>query len=120
VSWIAGSGLEVWDVVRSYRDMSGAWQRLRGAFDWLSEAQLRAALAYAEAYPEYVETCERREERSAPEQVWREYPSPRPSRGVLVVPRPLTDQYPERIARALVEYARAHPDGVPSYCLDFL
>ena len=44
----------------------------------------------------------------------------RPHAGVLIVPRSLTDQHPERIARALVVYAHAHPDGVPSYCLDFL
>ena len=78
--WIAGSGLEVWDVVRSYRDMGGDWDRLREAFDFLSEAQLRAALAYAEAYPEYAEACERREERAGPEQVWGDFPSLRPIR----------------------------------------
>jgi uncharacterized protein (DUF433 family) len=79
--WIAGTGLEAWDVVRSYRDMGADWGRLRAAFYWLSEAQLRSALTYAEAYPEYVAACERREQRTGPEQVWREYPSLRPSRG---------------------------------------
>ena len=81
VPWIAGSGLEVWEVVRSYRDMGRNLDRLREAFDWLSEAQLRAALAYVEAYPDYAEACERREGRASPEQLWSEYPSLRPTRG---------------------------------------
>jgi predicted nuclease of predicted toxin-antitoxin system len=40
--------------------------------------------------------------------------------GVLIVPRTLRDRHPERIARALVDYAQAHPGGVPSYFLDVL
>lgn len=40
--------------------------------------------------------------------------------GVLIVPRTLSNRHPERIARALVDYARARPDGVPSYFFDFL
>ena len=40
--------------------------------------------------------------------------------GVLIVPRTLSNRHPERIARTLVDYARAHPEGVPSYFLDFL
>jgi uncharacterized protein (DUF433 family) len=78
VPWIAGTGLEVWDVVRSYIDMDQDWEALRRAFDWLSETQLRAALAYAEAYPEYVDAREREEARVTPEEIWRTYPSLRP------------------------------------------
>lgn len=76
--WIAGTGLEVWEVVGSYRDMGQDWEALRRAFDWLSETQLRAAVAYAEAYPEYVDACERREAQETPEAIWRAYPSLRP------------------------------------------
>src|SRR3712207_742345 len=48
---VAGTGLEVFEIVRAFRDMDEDWQRLRQAFHWLSEQQLRAALAYADAYP---------------------------------------------------------------------
>ena len=78
VPWIAGTGLEVWDVVSSYREMGQDWEALRKAFHWLSDAQLQAALAYAEAYPEYVEAGERREAESTPEEIWRRYPALRP------------------------------------------
>jgi hypothetical protein len=44
----------------------------------------------------------------------------RPHSGVLVVPYTLpADDFP-RLARALAEYARAHPAGLPAYAVDFL
>src|SRR3972149_8196119 len=48
VARIAGTGLEVFEVVQAYRSMDNSWARLKEAFHWPSETQLRAALAYAE------------------------------------------------------------------------
>jgi uncharacterized protein (DUF433 family) len=55
VARVAGSGLEVWEIVERYRAVDEDWGLLKQEFDWLSEPQLRAALAYAAAYPEEIE-----------------------------------------------------------------
>ncbi len=79
VARIAGTGLEVFEVVQAYRSMESSWPRLKEAFHWLSDLQLRAALAYADAYPEEIEERIRREEQWTPEALWERYPfmSPR-------------------------------------------
>ena len=51
---IAGTGIEVWEVIKTYDAVEQSWDRLAAAFHWLSEEQLQGALAYANAYPEEV------------------------------------------------------------------
>lgn len=75
---VAGTGLDVFEVVQTYRDVDRDWKRLQNAFPWLSEYQLRAALAYAAAYPDEIEEHLRENERWTPEEVWSTYPSTRP------------------------------------------
>ena len=43
---LAATGLDVWEVIATYRSLDGDPARLRQAYPWLSEAQLRAALGY--------------------------------------------------------------------------
>jgi uncharacterized protein (DUF433 family) len=78
VARIAGTGLEVWEIIAAYRAANQDWELLRADFDWLSEQQLRAALAYAEAYPEEIEERLERDARWTPEVVWSTYPFMRP------------------------------------------
>jgi uncharacterized protein (DUF433 family) len=75
---IAGTGIDVYSLIRDYRDMGEDWESLRQAFHWLSEHQLRAALAYAEAYPEEIEERLREEKTWNPERVWATYPFMKP------------------------------------------
>ena len=78
VARIAGTGLEVYEVVRAHREMGEDWQRLREAYHWLSEHQLRAALAYATAYSDEIEARLREEAGWTPEAVWASYPFTKP------------------------------------------
>ncbi|TAK30049.1 MAG: hypothetical protein EPO21_20080 [Chloroflexota bacterium] len=80
VARVAGTGLEVFEVVQAYRSMENSWDRLKAAFDWLSDTQLRSALAYAEAYPEEIEERIRRDEQWTAEAVWKRYPFMSPKR----------------------------------------
>ncbi len=80
VARIAGTGLEVFEVVQAYRGMENSWPRLKEAFHWLSDMQLRAALAYAEAYPEEIEEQIRRDEQWTPETLWERHPFMSPRR----------------------------------------
>jgi len=78
VARLAGTGIKVWLLVRDYRDMDSDWDRLREAYHWLTEQQLRTALAYAEAYPDEIDRRIDLDESWTPERVYAEYPFMRP------------------------------------------
>ncbi len=78
VARVAGTGLGVHEVVSAYRNVGNDWDRLREAFHWLSEHQLRAALAYAEAFPDEIDAQIRENEACTPERTWETYRFMRP------------------------------------------
>jgi len=52
---IAGTGMEVWEVIANYKSVEEDFARLHDALHWLSEIQLRAALGYYRAYPKEID-----------------------------------------------------------------
>lgn len=78
VARVAGTGLGVWEIVSQYRADGEHWEHLKAGFHWLSEQQLRAALAYAEAYPEEIDDAMREDASWTPEKTWTTYPFMRP------------------------------------------
>lgn len=78
VARLAGPGLGVWEIVRVLRDLDGDRSRLRAAFHWLSDQQLRSALAYADAYPEEINRRIQLDDAWTPERLYRTYPFTRP------------------------------------------
>ena len=52
---IAGSGLDVWEVIATAKSLDRDFDRLQAAYHWLTEPQLRAALGYYAAYPEEID-----------------------------------------------------------------
>ena len=79
VAQVAGTGLEVWEIVERYQAIGEDWKRLKQEFEWLSEPQLRAALAYAEAYAEEIAERLRAEERWTPETLYGTHPFMKPT-----------------------------------------
>src|SRR5688572_23505892 len=77
---IAGTGIDVWEVVRTYQGLQRSFSRLRRAYHWLSEPQLRAALGYYAAYPDEVDPQIVRNEAWTTERWAREHPSLAPRR----------------------------------------
>lgn len=75
---VAGSGLEVWEVVSTWREVGRNYDRLRAAYDGLTEPQLRAALSYYELYGEEVDAHLEREARLTQERVQSELPFTKP------------------------------------------
>ncbi|MBW3554896.1 MAG: DUF433 domain-containing protein [Gemmatimonadetes bacterium] len=71
---VAGSGLEVWEVVATWKEVGRNYERLRAAYEWLTEPQLRAALSYYELYEAEVERQLEREARLTQERVQEELP----------------------------------------------
>lgn len=75
---VAGSGLEVWEVVATWKEVGRNYDRLRSAYDWLVEPQLRAALSYYELYGDEVDARLEREARLTAERVQNELPFTKP------------------------------------------
>jgi uncharacterized protein (DUF433 family) len=72
---IAGTGLDVWEVVSTYKSLNRDDARLREAYHWLSEPQLRSALSYYRLYAEEIERQIARNEAWSKEQLADRHPS---------------------------------------------
>jgi uncharacterized protein (DUF433 family) len=79
VARVAGTGLSVYEIVRALRELDNNLERLRAAYHFLTDQQLRSALAYADAYPEEIEQRLRDDAGWTPERVWETYPFMRPT-----------------------------------------
>ena len=77
---LAGTGLDVWEVIATYKSLDLDVAHLRGAYHWLSEAQLRAALGYYAAYPDEIERQIARNDAWTKEGLARQHPSLIPDR----------------------------------------
>jgi len=71
---IAFSGLEVWEIIATWKEADESWPELVEAYPELSENQLRTAVAYYRAYPEEIDRRLEREEYWTPERVAEELP----------------------------------------------
>lgn len=78
VAQIAGTGLAVFEVAKAYREVVGDWERLKAAYHWLAERQLRSALAYADAYPDEIERQLAEDAEATADEIWRRHPFTRP------------------------------------------
>lgn len=74
---VAGTGLDVWEIIATWKE-GKTFEALRRSYPWLTEPQLRAALAYYEVYPSEIEARLEREAQWTPERVRRELPFARP------------------------------------------
>jgi uncharacterized protein (DUF433 family) len=51
---VAGTGIEVWEVIATFKSLNQDLKRLRKAYHWLSNEQLKAAVGYYTAYPHEI------------------------------------------------------------------
>lgn len=72
---IAGTGIEVWEVIAAHKAMGEDYARLQTAFHWLSEPQLRSALAYYRLYPDEITNLMAQNEAWTLERVSDRFPS---------------------------------------------
>lgn len=78
---VAGTGIDVWEVVSQFREVGEDFEALKECYPWLEEARLSSALAYYEAYGEEIDARIEREEGWTPERLWSEHPFTRPRGG---------------------------------------
>ena len=48
---VAGTGIEVWEIIATCKSLNQDLKRLHRAYHWLSNEQIKAALGYYAAYP---------------------------------------------------------------------
>ena len=53
---IAGTGIEVWEVIATYKDVGKDLKRLSKAYHWLTEQQIKAAIAYYNLYTKEIDS----------------------------------------------------------------
>jgi uncharacterized protein (DUF433 family) len=77
---IAGTGLDVWEVVAVWQECGRDYEELKENFNWLNDSQLRAALSCYTLYPVEIDTRLERERRWTQERIKRELPFSSPGR----------------------------------------
>ncbi len=63
---VLGTGIEVWEIVRTYLEVGRDWKRLQTAYEQLSVAELSAALEFARIHAPAIEERIQREYASLP------------------------------------------------------
>jgi uncharacterized protein (DUF433 family) len=76
---VAGTGIEVWEVIAAFKSLEKDLKRLRKAYHWLSNEQLKAALGYYAAYPQEIDRLIQQNEGWDETRVADRYPFMRPS-----------------------------------------
>ncbi len=76
---VAGTGIEVWEVIATFKSVKGDFKRLQKAYHWLSAEQLKAALGYYGIYPQEIDRLIERNEEWDEEKVRERYPFMRSS-----------------------------------------
>lgn len=71
---VAGTGLEVWEIVATYKAVNQDFRRLQKAYHWLTKQQLRAAIGYYTIYPNEIDRQIELNESWSKEKVAKHYP----------------------------------------------
>ena len=71
---IAGTGIEVWELIAMFRSVNEDPNRLRQAYHWLTEQQIGSALCFYRAYPEDINRLIMQNEELTGEYLQEKYP----------------------------------------------
>jgi len=76
---VAGTGIEVWEVIAAYKSVKEDFKRLKKAYHWLSGEQLKAALGYYAIYTQEIDRLIGQNEQWNEERLQEHYPFMRSS-----------------------------------------
>ncbi len=71
---IAGTGIEVWEVIATYKSVNKDFSRLQKAYHWLKEQQLMSAVGYYKAYPDEIDSLIKQNEDMTSEHLRKRFP----------------------------------------------
>jgi len=71
---VAGTGIEVWEVIATYKGVKEDFKRLQKTYHWLSGEQLKMALGYYTIYPQEIDRLIEQNEQWNDKKVRARYP----------------------------------------------
>ena len=66
---IAGTGIDIWEFIATFKGLGENYNKLKEAYHWLSDQQIRSALSYYALYPDEIDEKITRNEDITQEQV---------------------------------------------------
>jgi uncharacterized protein (DUF433 family) len=71
---VAGTGIDVWELIATFKGLEERYEELKRAYHWLSEQQIRSALSYYGLYSEEIDERMGRNEQITEEQISKRFP----------------------------------------------
>ena len=71
---VAGSGIDVWEVIATFRGLKEDYEKLKKAYHWFNNQQIRSALSYYALYPEEIDEIINRNERMTQDEIVKKFP----------------------------------------------
>ena len=71
---IAGSGIDVWEVIAAFKGLNDDYEKLKRTYHWLNEQQVRSALSYYALYPGEIDDLINRNENATEDEIIRKFP----------------------------------------------
>jgi len=71
---IAGTGIDVWEFIAAFKAVGENYDKLKETYHWLSDQQVRAALAFYALYPDEIDERIARNEGLTEEKVLKRFP----------------------------------------------
>jgi uncharacterized protein (DUF433 family) len=71
---IAGTGIDIWEFIATFKGLGENYNKLKEAYHWLSDQQIRSALSYYALYPAEIDEKITRNEDITQDQVIKRFP----------------------------------------------
>ena len=71
---IAGSGIDVWEFIATFKSLDEKYDKLKETYHWLSDQQIRSALSCYALYPDDIEERINHNEDLTQEQIIKRFP----------------------------------------------
>jgi len=71
---VGGTGIEVWEIISTYKSVGKDFKRLRKAYHWLSTEQIKATLSYYFIYPQEIDQLIEQNESWTKKRIRERYP----------------------------------------------
>lgn len=71
---VAGTGIDIWEFIAMFKGLGENYDKLKKAYHWLSDQQIRSALSYYALYPDEIDEKITRNENITEERVIKRFP----------------------------------------------
>lgn len=71
---VAGTGIEIWEIIATYESVGKNIDRLHRAYHWLTDQQIKSAMGYYKAYTEEINHLIAENESWTPERLDKRHP----------------------------------------------